>query len=190
VVAKDCQILLEALARLLALCNQLTARGKTTTIDFSSCRKIIGYFNRVGFFDQLDNSVDVRPYRPKNSKAKAFAGNNSSVVELRSIDPVAPDRKIPGNLKDSFETCAGKSYSSAAFTILSELFGNVQEHSGSTTTGFAALQAYGGRYPHIQTVISDSGLGIVGTLLPVLEKKYPQLLEKLILLNTILELSC
>lgn len=178
-VAKDCHILLEALARLLAICNQLSIRGKKVTVDFSSCRKIIGYFDRIGFFDQLDKDISVKPYRPKNSKAKTFAGNNSGVVELRSIDPITPDRKIPENLKDSFEICAGKSYSSAAFTILSELFGNVQDHSCSTSPGFAALQAYAGKTPHIQTVISDSGLGIVGTLLPVLEQKYPKLLEKI-----------
>src|SRR5471030_2901722 len=51
VVAKDCKILLEALARLLALCNQLNFVGKKVTIDFSSCTKSIGYFNRIGFFD-------------------------------------------------------------------------------------------------------------------------------------------
>lgn len=179
VVAKDCQILLEALARILAICNQLANINKEISIDFSSCRKIIGYFDRVGFFDNLDLKVKILPYRPTGSKAQTFAGNNSNVVELRSIDPIAPDRKIPENLKDSFEICAGKSYSSAAFTILSELFGNVQEHSGSTSAGFAALQAYGGKYPHIQTVISDSGLGIVGTLMPILCVKYPALFKEI-----------
>ena len=179
VVAKDCQILLEALARLLAICNQLATKCKGTSIDFSNCRKSIGYFDRVGFFDHLDSNVSVQPYRPTSSKARAFAGNNNNVVEFRSIDPIAPDRKIPENLKDSFEVCAGENYSSAAFTILSELFGNVQEHSGSTTAGFAALQAYGGRHPHIQTVISDNGLGIVGTLMPLLAGKYPRLFEKI-----------
>lgn len=179
VVAKDCKILLEALARLLALCNQINFAGKKVTIDFSSCTKSIGYFNRIGFFDKLDKEIIILPYRPKNSKAEAYAGSNSNVVELRSIDPIKPDRKIPESLKNSFESCAGNRYSQAAFTILSELFGNVQEHSDLKVPGFAALQYYSGKSPHIQTVISDSGLGIVGTLMPVLDKKYPELLEKI-----------
>lgn len=178
IVSTDCKILLEALARLLALCNQLNSLGKKVTIDFSDCKKSIGYFSRIGFFDKLDKKINIKPSRPKNSKAEVYAGNNSNVVELRSIDPINPDRKIPESLKNSFESCAGKNYSQAAFTILSELFGNVQEHSDSKVLGFAALQAYSGKSPRIQTVISDSGLGIVGTLMPVLDKKYPELLEK------------
>jgi hypothetical protein len=179
VFAKDCNILLEALARILALCNQLRARNKKVTIDFSNCRNRIGYFSRIGFFDHLKKDIEIKPYRPKESRAEVYAGNNSSVVELRSIDPVSPDRQIPKNLKESFTLCAGSSYSQAAFTILSELFGNVYEHSGLTEPGFAALQAYAGKKPHIQTVISDSGAGIVGTLMPVLDKKYPDLLERI-----------
>ncbi|MBB6134398.1 hypothetical protein HD842_002540 [Massilia aurea] len=179
VIAKDCNILLEALARILAICNQLRALKKKVTIDFSNCKKSIGYFSRIGLFDQLEKDIEIKPYRPMKSRATTYAGNNNSVVELRSIDPISPDRKIPKNLKESFEVCAGKSYSQVAFTVLSELFGNVYEHSGSTRPGFAALQAYAGKKPHIQTVISDSGVGIVGTLMPILEKKYPELLRKI-----------
>jgi len=40
------------------------------------------------------------------------------------------------------------------------------------------LQMYKYPRPHIQTVVSDSGDGIVGTLRPVLEKHYPQLALK------------
>lgn len=179
VIAKDCNILLEALARILAVCNQLRAIKKKVTIDFSNCKKSIGYFSRIGLFDQLEKGIEIKPYRPTKSRAEVYARNNKSVVELRSIDPISPDRQIPKNLKESFEACAGKSYSQVAFTILSELFGNVHEHSGLTEPGFAALQAYAGKKPHIQTVISDSGAGIVGTLMPVLDKKYPELLRKI-----------
>ncbi|OEZ65344.1 hypothetical protein JAB5_13450 [Janthinobacterium sp. HH103] len=179
VLSKDCKILLEALARLLALCNQLNSLGKKVIIDFNNCKKTVSYFNRIGFFDKLDKEINIQPYRPKSSKAEAYAGNNNNVVELRSIDPINPDRTIPESLKNSFESCAGPNYSQAAFTILSELFGNVQEHSNLQVSGFAGLQNYSGKFPHIQTVISDSGLGIVGTLMPVLGKKYPKLLEKI-----------
>ena len=66
----------------------------------------------------------------------------------------------------------------SAFTVLSELFNNVQEHSEATTSRFAGLQFYK-RGNHIQTVISDNGLGIVGTLKPVLKDRYPEIARKI-----------
>ena len=42
----------------------------------------------------------------------------------------------------------------------------------------AALQYYKAAN-HIQTVISDSGLGIVGTLMPVLKDRYPEVAQRI-----------
>jgi len=53
--------------------------------------------------------------------------------------------------------------------------GNVSEHSETPLQGFTALQKYGGRRKHIQTVVSDSGLGIAVTLKPSLMAHYPSL---------------
>jgi len=178
VVAKDCRILLEALARLLALCNQLVAAGKNVSVDFSDCKQTLNYLDRIGFFDHLSDTIEVLPKRPIGSKATVYEGNNDGVVELRAIDPLAPNQEIPTLLQNSFVSCAGDQYSAAAFTVLSELFGNVQEHSASTTAGFAGLQFYK-RGNHIQTVISDSGLGIVGTLTPVLKDRYEHITRKI-----------
>lgn len=118
------------------------------------------------------------PNRPKWSAAKAHHGNNDGVVELASIDHRLPDETIPKRLKNSLVSCAGERYSQSAFTVISELFGNVRDHAQSQIPGFAALQHYpkGGK---IQTVISDSGVGIVGSLQPVLAHKYPAIFEKL-----------
>lgn len=178
VVAKDCRILLEALARLLALCNQLSDAGKRVCIDFSSCRPTLNYLNRIGFFDHLREAVDVLPRRPPSSTATVYDGNNDGVVEFRSIDPFSPNTDIPQLLRNSFVSCAGEEYSAGAFTFLSELFGNVQEHSQATVPGFAGLQFYK-RGNRIQTVISDSGLGIVGTLAPILVEKYPDTAKRI-----------
>ena len=178
VVAKDCKILLEALARLLALCNQLADAGKEVSIDFSAAKPTLNYLNRIGFFDLLRQGIKILPRRPRVSAAIAYDGNNYGVVELREIDHIAPNDEIPDLLRNSFVSCAGDQYSVAAFTVLSELFGNVQEHSASTTAGFAALQYYKAAN-HIQTVISDSGLGIVGTLMPVLKDRYPEVVQRI-----------
>lgn len=178
VVAKDCRILLEALARLLAICNQLAAAGKLVSVDFSDCRQTLKYLDRIGFFNHLSDTIEVLPRRPIASKAATYEGNNDGVVELRAIDPLEPNQNIPELLRHSFVSCAGDYYSVAAFTVLSELFSNVQEHSAATTVGFAGLQFYK-RGNHIQTVISDSGRGIVGTLAPVLKEQYPEVAKKI-----------
>lgn len=174
VVSDGCRILLEALARLLALSNQLATAGKMVSLDFTTSRSTLSYLNRIGFFDLLRNDVRILPKRPRTSSAAAYEGNNDGVVELRAIDHLTPDDEIPGLLGKSFVSCAGDQYNVAAHTVISELFGNVTEHSGATAAGFAGLQYYaGGRRRHIQTVISDSGRGIIGTLMPILQVRYP-----------------
>lgn len=178
VLAKDCKILLEALARLLALSNQLVHAGKNVSLDFRDCRSTLSYLDRIGFFGHLNAAIDVLPKRPSSSKAVAYGGNNDGVVEFRAIDPSAPDQKIPDLLLHSFVSCAGENYSVGAFTVLAELFRNVQEHSAASTPGFAGLQFYK-RTNHIQTVISDSGLGIVGTLTPILKERYPTVARRI-----------
>jgi hypothetical protein len=172
-----CNIMMEALARLLAFSNQLQALKKSVTLDFSSCKGTLTYLDRAGFFEHLHSSILVLPKRPVGSKANDFNGNNHGLVELKAINPVAPVQNIPQLLKNSFVKCAGDSYSAAAFTVLSELLQNVEEHSGSTTFGFAGLQFYK-KTNHIQAVISDSGLGIVGTLRPVLAQRHPEIAKK------------
>ncbi|NMG77658.1 ATP-binding protein [Aromatoleum diolicum] len=180
VVGEDCKILLEALALLLAICNQLVDSGKLVSVDFTASKSTLTYLNRMGFIDLLRSQVKVLPNRPRVSAAQAYEGNNDAVVELREIDHLQPDDSIPDLLGKSFVACAGDQYDVAVHTVISELFGNVQEHSGATSAGFAGLQYYPrGRRRHIQTVISDGGHGIVGTLMPILETKYPKLAKNI-----------
>ncbi|MCK5285339.1 MAG: hypothetical protein KAJ86_07125 [Alphaproteobacteria bacterium] len=80
-------------------------------------------------------------------------------------------------LTDTFVSGLSENYRTVAFTIFAELIGNVSGHSESQILGFAALQKYGGKKKHIQTVVSDSGLGIAKTLRPSLEQHYPYLHE-------------
>jgi hypothetical protein len=180
VIGEDCKILLEALARMLAICNQLADAGKLVSVDFQSSGSTLTYLNRIGFIDLLRSDVAILPKRPRISAAAAYGGNNDGVVELRKIDHIRPDDEIPGLLRNSFVSCAGDQYNVAAHTVISELFGNVKEHSGTQSAGFAGLQNYPrAKRHHIQTVISDSGRGIAGTLMPLLERKYPQVARKI-----------
>jgi hypothetical protein len=81
VVPEGCSILSDALARLLALCNQLCEAGKSVSIDFSACLGTLSYLNRVGFFDHVSTAVIVLPQRPAMSKASVYGGKNESIVE-------------------------------------------------------------------------------------------------------------
>lgn len=196
VIPQKCKILLEAAVRLLALCNQLSQLRKVVNLNFSDSASTLTYLNRMGFFDHLDEQVSVLPKRPAMSTADIYRGNCDAVVEFGIISPKNPDENIPKQLKNSFVSHAGEKYSSAAFTVISELFGNVRDHSETPIPGLAALQMYKGKRPHLQTVVSDSGKGIVGTLLPVIKRNYPELskkynfsdpLSKVLLLKDVLE---
>lgn len=175
---KNCRMMLVALARLLALSNQLAQSGKTVILDFSESRSTSTYLDRLGFFEHLHEDIQVLPKRPHGSRSRTFRGNNNGLIELRAIDPTKEDREVPDLLERSFVSCAGESYSTAASTILYELYRNVLEHSGTSVPGLAGLQFYKGT-GRIQAVISDSGKGIVGTLMPVLKSRYPEVAQKI-----------
>ena len=178
VIPSKCNMLLDATAKLLALCNQLVNQKKKVTVDFNSCKPTMHYFNRLGFFDQLSLAVSVLPSRPNISRAELYKGSNDSLMEFGIIDLEELDESIPKQLKMTFVSHVGDEYSQPAFTVISELFGNVIDHSETLIPGLAALQLYKGRNKHIQTVVSDNGKGIIGTLSPILPVKYPELAEK------------
>ncbi len=180
-LAESSKLLLDALARLLAMSNQLADAGKTVVLDFSQCEGTLSYLDRAGFIRHLDSRVQILPERPEGLKSQVYEGNNEGLVELRKIDIESPNQDIPRQLREAFVSYAGEAYSVPALTVIGELFGNVGEHSGTRLPGLAGLQRYKrskdrGR---IQTVISDSGLGVVGTLEPVLVEKYPKVAKEL-----------
>lgn len=178
VLARGSKLMIDALARLLALSNQLVGEKKEVVLDFSQCGQTLSYLDRVGFFNHLHNAVAVLPTRPGASLSTVYEGNNDGVVELLEINPANPNQNIPRRLGHSFVRCAGAEYEVGAFTVLAELFRNVEEHSEAAVPGFAGLQYYK-RSRHIQAVISDSGIGIVGSLQPVLADRYPKIAKKI-----------
>lgn len=187
VIPKNCKILLDAAARFLALCNQLAHKGSEVTVDFSDCSSTLKYFDRIGFIDHLDENVKLLPQRPSVSRANIYKGNSEVMVEFGGVIPDKEKNKGDKDLINQLTNCfVGQShqkFEAAASTVFGELIGNIPEHGKSPLEGFAALQKYGGRRNHIQTVVSDSGLGIVGTLKPSLSKHYPVLHKKLGALN-------
>ncbi|PMS15562.1 ATP-binding protein [Trinickia dabaoshanensis] len=180
ILSKDSKLLLDAMARLLALCNQLARDGKTVFVDCSNAISTHGYFDRVGFFRLLDPRVNVKPSRPQQSRADIYEAGNDGLVEMAMIEPTSPDENIPLRLQECFKKIADSKYWTGIFTVLTELFNNVRDHSQTSIAGFAALQYYRkGRKRHVQAVFSDSGRGIWGTLGPILETKYSPLAKRI-----------
>ncbi|MES2729495.1 MAG: ATP-binding protein [Pseudomonadota bacterium] len=175
IIPEKSAILLEASARLLALCNQLVHAGKKVKLDFSVCKQTLTYLDRVGVLTQLHDDISVVPAKPKEARALKFAGKSDALVEVGSIDPAKANKEIIIKLTKTFVNLAGEGYETVAFTIFSELVGNVSEHSQTPIPGFAALQVYSANRKHIQTIVSDSGLGISKTLRPSLKSHYPSL---------------
>lgn len=174
------KFLLESIARFLALSNQLANQGTKVTIDLGSCADSKSYLNRAGFFDLLSNEIKVLPKKPESSAATLYKGNTTALVEFGSISPNSKNKSLILSLHSSFVSKTTTEYDLAALTIFSEFIGNVSEHSESDLDGFAALQIYNPfhKRKHIQTVISDSGLGVVQTLRQTLEQNYPALNSK------------
>lgn len=180
VLPKGCNLLLESISRFLALLNQLDHHGVEIVVDLAECGKTRSFLDRAGFFDLLAEGVDILPKRPSSSAAKIYKGNNSSLVELGAICPKSRNKGLVIALRSSFVEKSSEEYSTASLTVFSEFINNVGDHSESPLEGFAALQFYNPprQRQHIQTVISDSGLGVVNTLRTTLQSNYPELYKR------------
>jgi hypothetical protein len=167
--------MISCIARLLALGNQLVHMGKNVTMDFTRAEGTRSYLDRAGFFDHLDEKIVVLPERPEESAALKYKDQSDTLVEFGTIDTTTTNDDLIKQLTNKFVQQSSADYQVAAFTVFSELIGNVLEHSNSPLHGFAGLQKYGGSREHIQAVVSDSGAGIVKTLRPALKEHYPSL---------------
>src|SRR5690606_23646173 len=92
-------------------------------------------------------------------------------------DEAAKDELVK-RLTNKFIALVNDTYKTAVSTIFAELTGNIQDHSETKLNGFAGLQKYGGNSPHIQTIVSDSGVGISTSLRPSLQAHYKTLYDK------------
>ena len=166
------KMLIDAAVIFLSLINQLAHSEIRITIDFQDEHsEVMGYFNRMGFFDHLDPNVIVLPAKPTFSGAQVFGKTNRNLVEIAIINPEEYDHELPGRLADVLET-KNKKLGKAAFTIFGELIDNVLGHSSTKLNGLAALQTYKNG---IMVIVSDSGKGLLETLRPKLPKRYSQL---------------
>lgn len=173
----DCAILLGAITRIVCLVNQLAAVGKKVTLDFINCTSSFSYLCRVGLFEILDDTVEVVP---KIQDYTYRYGKNKRIMEFVRIEAGTKQTNLPTKLKQSFVELADEELANTAFGFIAEFINNIIEHSNTQIPGVAALQVYtrGNDRKKVQTVFSDNGNGIIGTLRPVLKERYPELQAK------------
>ena len=172
-VPAGCKMMIDVVIRFLSFCNQLVACTKRVRLEFSGGKDMMGYLDRMGFFDHLSNEVDVAPYRPTWSGASRHRGANRGLVEIEGFSRKnTADTKLVQRLAQTVERgCASRpevaEIGEAIFSIFGELIANVHDHSHTSLDAFAALQTYpqGNR---VTVAVSDSGIGIMQSLRPSL----------------------
>ena len=175
-----CKLMIDAAIRLLSLVNQLASATRRVRLDFEEGETgTMGYLNRMGFFDHLDPSIGVTPARPAYSGAERYRSSNTGLVEIARINKDDRDQTLPTRLTEALMRSYGQradaaELEGAAWTIFAELIDNVFSHSQSPLDGYAALQSYKGG-ERLTVAVSDSGLGIMDTLRPALQKESPRL---------------
>jgi hypothetical protein len=169
--------MIESAIRLLSLINQLVFTTRRITLNFEEGGAgTMGYLNRIGFFDHMHSEVRILPARPVYSGAVLHRGNNSMLVEIARINKDVRDEELPTRLIDAFSRACGSrtdvdELRGAAWTIFAELIDNIFAHSNTRLDGYAALQVYSGGN-RLSVAVSDSGLGIMQTLRPSLQKQF------------------
>jgi hypothetical protein len=145
-----CKLMIDAAIRLLSLSNQLAFSTRRIRLEFEEGQgALMGYLNRMGFFDHLASSVEVSPARPSYSGASRYRGANADLVEIARINKDHRDKNLPSHLTQALmRSCHGRSdagaLENAAWTIFAELIDNVFSHSQTPLDGYAALQSYRG----------------------------------------------
>jgi len=169
-----CKLWLDGVLRLLSTCNQLVGTGKTVRLTFlDGPTGVMGYVDRMGFFDHLDPRVETVPERPFLSGALMFQGRNRSLVEIVRLDGARRDNDLPDRLTTVLhDACSARPdagpLSEAVSTLFSELIGNVYDHADAD--GHVALQVYPGG-SRVIVVVCDNGLGLMETLRPALNER-------------------
>jgi hypothetical protein len=172
-----CRLMIDVAIRLLSFCNQLILTTRRVRLEFAAGDDgVMGYLDRMGFFDNLAPQVEVKPPRPSFSGARIYRGANRGLVEIeRFSSKVQPESALVSRLADTVKrSCASRGdadqISKAIFEIFAELIDNVIEHSGGTGDAFAALQTYP-KGDRLCVAVSDSGVGIMQSLRPGLKAK-------------------
>jgi hypothetical protein len=175
---------LETIVRLLNVSNQFSSLGFKIKLKFLGKESnAMGYCDRMGLFELLQEKVIVEPKPPKKSRRSLFQNSNGSLVELEIVNANTLNKLLPQKLAetivnhlDDIDGVNKKQLVKIYRTIFSELTNNIYEHSKTNLDGFVGMQLYKkGLRPRAELIICDSGLGLLETIRPSLKlhnKKY------------------
>ena len=100
--------MVDAALRLLSLLNQLDYCQKSVTLDFQDGENgVMGYLDRMGFFNHLSQRIKILPFRPVFSRADIYEGTNPTLVEIAKIHRNTRDNSLPTRLTDALMTAYG-----------------------------------------------------------------------------------
>lgn len=179
---QETKLTIAACVRLRAYVDAFAGRGLPVELHDLANWGLGAYLDRVGAFEDLAPSVTLAGFTP-TGLAQARRGQSEALEEIVRVPVTGPmDRSIAERLAGKLAACAlpdmREALANTAFTCFAELIGNVRTHSGSPVPGYAALQVYTPRKGSrrlVEVVVADAGIGILGTLRPVLQaKQLPQ----------------
>src|SRR6266446_6443732 len=140
----ESKLMIDAAVRLLSLLNQLDYCTRRVVVSFDDgMTGVMGYLNRMGFFDHLAQGITIVPERPAYSGAAIYGGGNAGLVEIARINHRRRDPELPTRLATALSTaCASRpdvdGLSHAAWTVFAELIDNIFSHSETPLDGYAA----------------------------------------------------
>lgn len=87
-VQSGCALKIGACIRFLSIVNQLALSGANVEIVFEDGGTgVMGYLNRMGFFECLAPAIKVSPNRPEISARVVYGGSNSGLIEIAPLSP-------------------------------------------------------------------------------------------------------
>jgi hypothetical protein len=169
-IPASCKLPIQTALKLVSLINQLISCGVRIILNFESTQGTYGYLSRMAFFECLAETVSVFPRRPTVSGAKIYGGGNPEIVEMHEV-PLTYSKqanRLPELLSLSLRQVLDGRRDAETIevhicTVLTEVLGNIYQHSGTPLAGLVALQPYKNA-SKVVLAVSDSGRGIPSTL--------------------------
>jgi hypothetical protein len=143
--------------------------------------KIMGYLDRMSFFDFLDPAIEVLPSRPERLRASTLGKRSNEQIEVirvgvTKIEQIVVSQMVNSLLQNFPDGKMRNSLDFSLYTVLGELISNIQRHASILELdGFVALQTYYDAKHKFCIAASDSSFGLIETLRPVLGVEYPKL---------------
>jgi len=149
-------------------------------IDFShNSSQLLAYLISINFFRFLPSSVEITPESITEIRTNLlqYRKHYSVIEEITCGKELTEDLNgLTSPIEQQLSIVNKENYRSKVYdlkTIISELIGNIHEHSNSKLSGYAATQLYQEKIAIV--TICDSGEGLLKTIKQTIQKSYSKL---------------